>query len=93
MRLGILTLDFHLEGCHSLKEKRQRLKGLRDRFGRLSHVAVCESDHADLWDKAQWSFACLAHNKSDIESTFAQIEEHAASRLDAVLYHQQQEFL
>jgi hypothetical protein len=93
VQLAVLTLDFHLEGCRSLKEKRQRLKGLQDRFGRLSHIAVCESDYADQWDKAQWSFACLSHNKSSIASAFASIEDHATTALDAVLYRQQLEYL
>ncbi len=93
MQLAVLTLDFHLEGCQSLKEKRQRLKGLRDRFGKLTHIAVCESDLADSRDKAQWSFACLSHSKAGIESSFATIEEHAAKQLDAVLYRQQLEYL
>ena len=47
MHLGVLTLDLHLEGCQSLKEKRARTRGVRDRFGRLSQVAVCESDFSD----------------------------------------------
>jgi uncharacterized protein YlxP (DUF503 family) len=93
MQLGVLSLDFHLEGCRSLKEKRQRLKGLKDRFGRLSHIAVCESDDADQWDKAQWSFACLSHSNAGIASTFAMIEEHAATQLDAVIYRRQLEYI
>lgn len=92
MQIGVLTLDFHLEGCRSLKEKRQRLKGLRDRFGRLSNVAVCESDYPDQWDRAQWSFVCVGPNKAVVQSTCATIEEHA-HQLDAVLYQQQLEYL
>jgi hypothetical protein len=92
MHLAVLTLEFHLEGCGSLKEKRQRLKGLKDRFGRLSHLSVCESDYADQLDKAQWSFACLSHSKAAIQSAFAAIEEHATTQLDAVLYGQQVEY-
>jgi uncharacterized protein YlxP (DUF503 family) len=92
MQVAILTLDFHLEGCSSLKQKRQRLKGLKDRFGRLSHIAVCESDRADCLDKAQWSFAFLSQNKAGIASAVAMVEEHAATQLDAVIYNQQLEY-
>ena len=35
LHIAVLRLRFHLEGCGSLKDKRQRLCGLRDRFGRL----------------------------------------------------------
>jgi uncharacterized protein YlxP (DUF503 family) len=92
MQLAVLTLDFHLEGCRSLKQKRQRLKGLRDRFGRLNNVAVCESDFPDQWDRAQWTFVCVGPSKAAVQGTCAKIEEHA-SQLDAVLYQQQLEYL
>ena len=35
MNVRLMTIDFHLGGCRSLKEKRQRLKGMRERFGKL----------------------------------------------------------
>ncbi|MEE4283615.1 MAG: DUF503 family protein [Pseudomonadales bacterium] len=43
MNIACLTIVFHLHGCQSLKDKRQRLAGLRDRFGKQTQVAVCES--------------------------------------------------
>ena len=93
MQVGLLTLDFHLEACRSLKEKRQRIKGLRDRFGRLPQVATCESGAADSLDKSQWSFVCIGLKKSDVARTLANIESHAATELDAVIYRRQIEFL
>ena len=48
MIVGLLELEFHIPGCKSLKEKRGRLAGMRDRFGRLTNVAVCESAFADV---------------------------------------------
>ncbi len=84
MQVAILTLDFHLEGCSSLKQKRQRLKGLKDRFGRLSHIAVCESDRADCLDKAQWSFAFLSQNKAGIASAVAAVREDGSSKVHVV---------
>jgi uncharacterized protein YlxP (DUF503 family) len=45
VNVRLLTVNFYLGGCRSLKEKRQRLKGMRERFGRTFNVAVCESDY------------------------------------------------
>ena len=67
MRACRLTIDFHLGGCRSLKEKRQRLKGLRDRFGRAVNVAVCESDHQDAHQRSQWSFIASAADVGVVE--------------------------
>ena len=93
MHIGMLTLSLHLEGCTSLKEKRQRVGGLRDRFGKAPHIAVCESGDADRHDKAQWSFICIAQQKPFVERALGDIEQRVATETDAVIYQQQLEFL
>lgn len=92
MRLGILTLTFHLEGCTSLKEKRQRLSGLTDRFGRYKHIAACESDRQDQLHSGQWSFACIG-DPAVVDKTLAEVEEHAKLKLDAVIIERHRETL
>ena len=86
MHIAVLTLRFHLEGCRSLKEKRQRLAKLRDRFGRMAQIAVCESDWADRHDRAEWSFVIAAARGDAVEASCRQIENYAAEELDAVLF-------
>jgi len=93
MELCILTLRFHLEGCTSLKEKRQRLGGLRDKFGRLPQVAVCESNDQDTLDKAEYTFACLGTSGQQVNATLHGIEQFAATSLDAVIVERQRERL
>ena len=56
MHIAILTFTFSLPGCSSLKEKRQRVGGLHERFGRNPAVAVCESGELIRHDASQWSF-------------------------------------
>ncbi|SES31891.1 Protein of unknown function [Halopseudomonas bauzanensis] len=34
MQIVVLTLTFSLPGCRSLKEKRQRMGGIHERYGR-----------------------------------------------------------
>ncbi len=93
MQLGLLTVGFHLYGCSSLKQKRQALAGARDRFGRLSHVAVCESDFHDSHDTAQWSFVVTGLSRQAVESTLNEIEQYLATRVDAVITSAEREFL
>ena len=83
MHLAILTLRFHLEGCASMKEKRQRLGGLRDRFGRQPNVAVCESDDQDALQRAEWSFVVAAGTRAIVDRAVAEIETFVAETLDA----------
>ncbi len=81
----MLVLEFHLHGCQSLKEKRGRLQGLRQRFGKGTGVAVCESDHQNEHGRAQWSFVATAADPKVIERALQEIEEYAAESVDAEL--------
>jgi uncharacterized protein YlxP (DUF503 family) len=83
MRIGVLTVSFALPGCRSLKEKRQRLAGLRERFGRNWNVGVCESDFADAHQRAEWSFVAVAQSPSLVDQTLTEIEQRILETVDA----------
>ena len=51
MVVGLLSLELHVGGARSLKDKRMVLRSLKDRLRRLN-VAVAELDHQDLWQRA-----------------------------------------
>ena len=92
MIAGLLTLTFRLEGCSSLKERRQRLSGLRDRFGRLPQIAVCE-EPSDNLKHACWQFLALTQARPQAEQLLTGIEQYAAAELDAVVIGQAVEWL
>jgi uncharacterized protein YlxP (DUF503 family) len=83
MLIGLLRVSFVLPGCRSLKEKRQRLGGLRERFGRQVNVAVCESNFQDIHDRAEWSFVAAALTSRLIEQTLSDIEQRIVETVDA----------
>lgn len=93
MHLAIINFEFYLHGCQSLKEKRRRLAGLREKFGKNTGIAVCESDRQDHWQESQWSFAIMALDKRLVEKQAACIESHCRSHLDAELCHIHLEWL
>ena len=93
MNVSLLTVDFHLGGCRSLKEKRKRLSGIRDRFGKQTGVAVCESDYQDSHQRAQWSFVATASSPEVVGKALADIVSGLELNVDAVLTDVQQERL
>lgn len=93
MFIAILTLSLHLPGCSSLKEKRQRVAGLRDKFGRQPQIAVCESGHNDTWQSSEWSFVLAGTDKRQLTQLLDQIENHAEQNLDAVINTSEREWL
>ncbi len=93
MHIGILTLDFSLPGCGSLKEKRQRMGGMHERFGRNPAVAACESGEQNRHDASQWSFVVVAISKREVESLCSQIEDKIQSSVDGRIINVTREFL
>jgi len=83
MLVSLLRVSFLLPGCRSLKEKRQRLGGLRERFGRQANVAVCESAFQDVHDRAQWSFIAVALTTRLIDQILSDIESRIVDSVDA----------
>ena len=88
-----MTVSFRLGGCRSLKEKRQRLHGLRERFGRAPNVAVCESDYQDSLQRAQWSFVAAAGSGAVAEKVLSEILTSIQLTVDAELIDVQREVL
>ena len=83
LRIKVLTIDFQLPGCRSLKDKRRRLRGLKDRFGKTSNLAVTESDHHDHHQLAQWSFVAIGRDSHGLDKLLDDVENFTHSQLDA----------
>ena len=81
----LLVAELRLAGCRSLKEKRGRLGGLRERFGKSTGLAVAETAHPDRHDLAQWSFVAVGSDARTAEQSLARVAEFLAERVDAEL--------
>ena len=62
MSLGLLTLQIHIPGCSSLKEKRGRLKPLLNKIHRDFNVSVAEINYQDSWQEALIACAFVSNN-------------------------------
>lgn len=93
MHIGVMTLTFSLPGCGSLKEKRQRMGGMHERFGRNPAVAVCESGELNRHEASEWSFVVVANSKREIESLLSQIEDKIQLTVEGRVMNVTREFL
>lgn len=86
MTPGILLINvqFELDGCRSLKERRQRLGGMRLRLGRDTSVALCEHPGDDPSASA-WSIVIIASSQRSATELAGRVERDLESRVDAVV--------
>ncbi len=93
MHIGILTLRISLPGCRSLKEKRQRMGGLHERFGRHPAVAVCESGDHDRLEASEWTFVVAATSAQKVEALCSEIEDKLQRTVDGRVLEATRELL
>ncbi len=72
--MGLGTWDLHLGGCQSLKDKRSVLKSLKDRVRRQFNVSIAETDHHDLWQRAEVACAVVATDRANADRTLAAVD-------------------
>ncbi len=83
--VGVLTLELHVEGSHSLKDKRQVVKSLKDRLRGKFNVSVAEIDGMDTWQWSVIAAAAVSADRSFCEKTLRAVEDECASMLGADL--------
>jgi uncharacterized protein len=77
-----MTWELHLEGCHSLKDKRHILRSLKDRL-RQFNVSVAETDHNDLWQRAELTVCCVSNERAHLEDVLQQADRLVAAAVGA----------
>lgn len=73
MPIGLLTLEIHIPDAHSLKDKRQVLRSLKDRLRRRFNVAVAELDHQETWQDSVVGVVTLSSNAAHVEKSLRTI--------------------
>lgn len=91
--IGVLTLELLIEYSHSLKEKRQVVRSLKDRLRGKFNVATAEIDHQDSWQRAVIGVVTLSGDRLRVEQVLQLAEKEAANLLGSSLVGAEIEYL
>ena len=83
--IGVLTLELHIEGALSLKDKRHTVKSLKDRLRSKFNVAVAEIGYQDLWQRSLVSAVTVSGDHAYAEEVLQRVEREAAAQLGGML--------
>ena len=83
--VGVITLELRLDESHSLKDKRQVVKSLKDRLRTRLNVAVAEIDYQDLWQRGLLAAVTVSSDQSSAEAVLQSVENEASSVLGPML--------
>jgi uncharacterized protein len=80
LMIASLTLELRIEAAHSLKDKRQVLRSLKDRLRASFNVSVAELDPSNLWNQATIGVVAISHSRDYLEGLLKNVER-AATRI------------
>jgi uncharacterized protein len=72
-----LTIELRIEAAHSLKDKRQVTRSLKDRLRTNFNVSVAELDHSDLWQRATIGVVSISDSKDYLDGLMQNVERAA----------------
>ena len=73
MVVGVCELDLLIPGSSSLKEKRFVLRSLKDRLRNKWNVAVTESAHHELWQRATLCVVTVSNDSAVVHSVLSKV--------------------
>ena len=75
--IAFLTLELRIEAAHSLKDKRQVTRSLKDRLRSSFNVAVAELDPSLLWNQATIGVVSVSHSRDYLDGLMKNVERQA----------------
>lgn len=89
MPIGLLTLEIHISDAQSLKDKRQVLRGLKDRLRARFNVAVAELEHQELWQRSRVGVVSISADGKHLEESLQAIASESERILGCDLVSQE----
>jgi uncharacterized protein YlxP (DUF503 family) len=80
MPVAQLTLELRIEHAHSLKDRRQVVRSLKDQLRQGFNVSVAELDEAVTWQSATIGIAAISNSRDYLQGQIAEVEK-AATRM------------
>ena len=78
--VAVLVIDLHFPEAGSLKSKRHELSSVKAQLQRRLGVAVAETDHHDLWQRATLTAALTARSLGSLSGSVDNLERWLHAR-------------
>jgi uncharacterized protein YlxP (DUF503 family) len=75
--IAYLTLELRIEAAHSLKDKRQVVRSVKDGLRAHFNIAVSELDPSEAWQRATLGVVSISGSRSYLEGLMQNVERHA----------------
>jgi hypothetical protein len=75
--IAFLTLELSIEAAHSLKDKRQVVRSVKDRLRAQFNVSVAELEPGGLWNRATIGVVAVSGSRDYLDGLMKNVERSA----------------
>jgi|SRR5580700_12351293 uncharacterized protein YlxP (DUF503 family) len=84
MPVAAMYVELRIENAHSLKDRRQVVRSLKEKLGHAFNISVAEMDETPTWQSATLGVAAISGSRDYLSGLMREVEE-AAVRIAAGL--------
>jgi uncharacterized protein len=77
MPIAALTLELRIEQAHSLKDRRQVVRSLKEKLRNGFNISVAEMDEAVTWQSATLGVTAISRSRDYLRGLMRQVEDAA----------------
>jgi uncharacterized protein len=77
MPIAYLSLELRIEGAHSLKDKRQVVRSVKDRLRNSFNISIAEIEATDLWQRATLGVVSISGSRDYLDGLMRNVEREA----------------
>jgi len=77
MPVAAMYLDLRMEHAHSLKDRRQVVRSLKEKLAHGFNISIAEMDEAVTWQSATLGIAAISGSRDYLSGLMAQVENAA----------------
>jgi hypothetical protein len=92
MVVALLSVELHIQGSRSLKDKRMVLRRVKDRLKKFN-VSVAEVDYQDLWQRAGLAVVTVSSSRAHADAELAAVADEIERVEPGLMTRSEIEFL
>jgi uncharacterized protein len=93
MVVGICRIELHIPESGSLKDKRQVIKGIKDKIRNKFNVSIAEIDNNDLWQRASLGVSVISNDRKFATQVLCLVVDKINQENGAVMLNHNIEFV
>jgi uncharacterized protein len=78
MAVTLLIIELRIEHAHSLKDRRQVVRSIKDKLRQGFNISVSELDEAVTWQSATFGVSAVSNSRDYLSGLMEQVERATA---------------